>query len=278
VTANVSWNASTTDSFLTITSGASGSGNGTINVSAQANPGSQRTGHVAVAGSGVSATLTVNQAAASTPPPSNISFSPASQTLSADSQTGTTTLTSNVSWTATRTSADPFLTIAAGSTSGGAGSPVFTYTVTANGGTTQRMATVVASGTGGSGTLTVTQNGLTPSLTFSATAPAVGGNCRVDPAPGGSPLPAQILCKFDASGSQPLSLITSFDYRLVELSNEQLLAPGQPVAGSTLTGPLTACGFPSGSATPVTIRLTIKTASGQITKDLSVSLVKNGVC
>ena len=231
-----------------------------------------------MSGSGASATLTLNQAAGSSPPASNISFSPAAQTLSADAQSGTSTLTSNVSWTSTKNDPSAFLTIAGGSTSGGAGSPVFNYSVSANGGTSSRVATVTATGSGGSGTLTVTQNGLTPSLTFSTTATPVGGNCRVDPSPGGSALPAQIMCKFDASGSVPLSLVTSFDYRLVELSNEQLLAAGSASAGSTVTNPLTACGFPSGSATPVTIRLTIKTASGQITKDISVSLVKNGVC
>jgi len=54
-----SWTASTSAGFLTITGGASGTGNGTVTVSAAANSGAARSGAVTIAGT----TLTVTQAA-----------------------------------------------------------------------------------------------------------------------------------------------------------------------------------------------------------------------
>ena len=59
------WSATSNVSWLTVTSGASGTGNGSVGFSATANPGSARTGTISIAGS----TLPVSQAAASAPPP-----------------------------------------------------------------------------------------------------------------------------------------------------------------------------------------------------------------
>ena len=83
------YSASDDAGWLAITSGASGTDSGTINVSVDANPGAQRTGHVTVTADGASdspKTVSVVQAAAPAPP--NDNFANAStiqsgQTLSA---------------------------------------------------------------------------------------------------------------------------------------------------------------------------------------------------
>jgi hypothetical protein len=51
------WTATTTDNFLNITSGASGTGNGTVTFTVGNNGGGARTGHLTIAG----ITFTVNQ-------------------------------------------------------------------------------------------------------------------------------------------------------------------------------------------------------------------------
>jgi hypothetical protein len=63
VTANVSWTATESLSWVTITSGASGSGNGTITYSITENTGAARTGAITVSGGGITRTFTVDQAA-----------------------------------------------------------------------------------------------------------------------------------------------------------------------------------------------------------------------
>ncbi len=97
------WTASSNDSWITITSGESGSGNGTVEYSVAANPGaSSRTGTMTIAGQ----TFTVTQAgtapvSALTVSPLTLSFSgavgdpPAQQALQVGSDAGT------VNWSAT---------------------------------------------------------------------------------------------------------------------------------------------------------------------------------
>ena len=65
-----SWTASSTDAFLTINSGASGAGNGTINFSVAANSGLQRSGSLVVG----TQVFTINQAAGGVCAPSPISI------------------------------------------------------------------------------------------------------------------------------------------------------------------------------------------------------------
>jgi hypothetical protein len=62
--AGCSWTTTTVDSFITINSGASGSGNGTVSFSVSTNSGAARTGTILVAGQ----TFTVNQTAATIAP------------------------------------------------------------------------------------------------------------------------------------------------------------------------------------------------------------------
>ncbi len=61
VTSNVSWSATESLSWVTITSGASGSNNGTINYTVNANTGPARNGTITVSGGGITRTFTVNQ-------------------------------------------------------------------------------------------------------------------------------------------------------------------------------------------------------------------------
>jgi hypothetical protein len=71
VTANVAWTATESLSWVTITGGSSGSGNGTVTYSITANGGTARSGNITVSGGGVTRQFTVNQAGAvadNTPP------------------------------------------------------------------------------------------------------------------------------------------------------------------------------------------------------------------
>jgi hypothetical protein len=63
--AGCSWAASTSDGWISLTSGPNGNGNGSVGLSIAANSGAQRVGQVHV----VSQTYTVTQTAAPSPPP-----------------------------------------------------------------------------------------------------------------------------------------------------------------------------------------------------------------
>ena len=272
ITNVTSWTATSDSSFVTITSGATGTANGTVTYSVAANSStSSRPAHIVVSGSTASATLEITQAAAT---PTTLQFTTSPPTFLADAQSSqAANISSTVNWTAA--SDQTFLTITSGASGSNNGSVI--YSLTANGGAT-RTANITATGSGGSPTakLLVTQNGLTAAFNVSQTASVTGGDCAVKPSPSGSPQPAQIFCKFDPSPSVPASLITSYKFTLVEESNETL---GTGTSVSTpLTSPLTACGFGSNTATPVTIRLTITTSSATVTVDKTVVLVKAGVC
>ena len=114
-----SWSASTTDSWLTITQGASGTGNGTVAFSATANPGPPRTGSLAVAGQ----TFGVTQ------PSCAGSLNPASATVAAAGGAGPSiavTMPPGCAWTASTT--DPWLTITQGASGTGNGTVAFSAT------------------------------------------------------------------------------------------------------------------------------------------------------
>jgi len=156
VSSNVSWTASESVSWLTI-SGGSGSNNGSFTINHTVNTStSPRTATVTVSGSGVSnQTITVTQAGATA---TNIlTVSPSS--ISPTSSAGNTSIavSSNVSWTASESVS--WLTISGGS---GSNNGSFTIITTANTSTSPRTATVTVSGAGVSNqTITVTQAGAT---------------------------------------------------------------------------------------------------------------------
>lgn len=67
VTGNVSWTAATNVSWLAVTSGGTGTGNGAVVFSVATNSATSRTGRIVVAGGGISLTCTVIQAGVSVP-------------------------------------------------------------------------------------------------------------------------------------------------------------------------------------------------------------------
>lgn len=139
-----SWTAASNSSWITVTSGASGSGNGTVTYSVTANTGtSARTGTLTIGGQ----TFTVTQAGVVC----TNSISPSSQSASATGLSGTISVssTSGCAWTAT--SNVRWITITSGSSGSGNGTVV--YSVAANTRTRARTGSLTIAGQ----TFTVTQ-------------------------------------------------------------------------------------------------------------------------
>ena len=153
VTANVSWTAATNASWLTITGGGSGGGNGTVTYSVALNSTpAGRTGTITVAGGGITRTCTVAQAAA-TP---SLLISPTATNVPNTASIGRQlSVAANVSWTASTNV--PWLWITGGAA--GSGNGIVTFGVTANDGTAGRTGTITVAGGGSARTCTVTQAG-----------------------------------------------------------------------------------------------------------------------
>ena len=145
-TGGCAWTASSGASWITVTSGATGTGNGSVGFTVAANTGAERTGTLTIAGQ----TFTVTQAAAAAVVCA-YTIAPTTQSIGASGGAGTTvtvTTTSNCTWTAV--SGVSWITVTSGSTSTGNGSVGFT--VAANTGA-QRTGTLTIAGQ----TFTVTQ-------------------------------------------------------------------------------------------------------------------------
>src|SRR5262245_56069830 len=125
------WSASSNASWITITSGASGSGNGTVAFTVAANTGAARTGTLTIA----TRAFTVSQAAAGapappTPPPSpptscSYSISPGNTKIGRPGGTGSISVStsSGCAWTAS--SGSSWITITSGASGSGNGSVTF---------------------------------------------------------------------------------------------------------------------------------------------------------
>lgn len=158
--AGCAWTATTTDAWINITSGGSGSGPGTVNFTVVANAGPARTGTISVAGQ----TFTVNQASGCT-----VSINPSSQSIGAPGGSGVTinvTSQAGCGWTATTT--DTWITITTGES--GIGPGTVTYTVANNTGAA-RVGTINVGGQ----TFTVNQAALC-SVTINPGSQTVGPN------------------------------------------------------------------------------------------------------
>ena len=145
--AGCAWAATSNASWITVTSGASGIGNGAVAFSIAANAGSERTGTLTIGGQ----TFTVTQAAA----PCTFTVTASTQNFGSSGGNGTLRVDAahgGCSWTAT--SNVPWITL---NTAGGSSDATITFTVAANGGADR------------SGTLTVA--GRTFTITQSATPP-----------------------------------------------------------------------------------------------------------
>ncbi len=141
------WQATTTDTWITITSGATGTGTGSVNYSVQANTtAAARVGSMSVAGQ----TWSITQDAGGTT--CSYSISPTSQTVSASAGTGSVsvTTTAGCSWVATSNAG--WISVTSGSS--GSGNGTVNYSVTANTTTSQRTGTITIAGK----TFTVTQD------------------------------------------------------------------------------------------------------------------------
>jgi len=147
------WTATSNASWITITSGSSGNGNGTVAYSvAQNTSTSSRTGTLAIAGQ----TFTITQAGCT------YSISSASQSFTASGGSGTVNVTSGCAWTAT--SNEGWITVNSGSSGNGNGTVTYSVTTnkdTLNSGTSPRTGTITIAGQ----TFTVTQSGI--SCTYS---------------------------------------------------------------------------------------------------------------
>ncbi|MFY9310991.1 MAG: BACON domain-containing carbohydrate-binding protein [Bacteroidia bacterium] len=151
------WAATSNDSWITVTSGSTGSGNGTVTYTITANSGAQRVGTITIAGQ----VHSITQSGVS---PCSYAITPSSLSFSASGGPGSVTVTAapGCNWTAT--SNDAWITITSGGTGSGNGS--VNYTVANNTTTTQRTGTITVAGQ----THTVTQNGLQCTYTISPTA------------------------------------------------------------------------------------------------------------
>jgi Putative binding domain, N-terminal len=245
VTATGAWTAAGNQpSWLTITSGASGSGNGTIAYTVAANSGGARSAQITVTSSGGTATLTVNQAAA---PAGTLSLNPTTQNVATGGGSFATQVTASGAWNATPDV--PWINITSGAS--GIGNGTINYTVAANSTVARSGYITVTSGTL-SQQLKVTEDTGVVTISFTVTStdptPVLGGDCWVRPG-------AVYQCKFDASASGPASLITGYQFRIVDTNF--VLGTSQ-----ILTNPTGTCGFLLNAPTPLTIELTVTTKAG----------------
>jgi uncharacterized repeat protein (TIGR01451 family) len=136
--ANCQWTATSDSPWLTVTSGASSTGNGSVGFSIVANPNSaSRTGHLTIAGN----TFTVTQDGIV----GSLTVLPAAVSVPAAGSTGSITVTTNapdLAWTAS--SSDTWLTITSGAS--GTGSGAVAWSAVANGGAGVRTATITIAG------------------------------------------------------------------------------------------------------------------------------------
>src|SRR6185436_19778532 len=133
------WTAVSNANWITITSGSSGNGDGTVNYSVDANPGtSPRTGAMTIAG----LTFAVIQGSSLC----SFSIDPTSQSFGVSGGPGSVNVTapSGCAWTAAVSSGNNWITITSGS--GGSGTDTVNYSVEANPGTTQRTGSITIAG------------------------------------------------------------------------------------------------------------------------------------
>lgn len=160
--AGCAWTATSNDPWITIPSGGSGTGNGTVNYSVAANTGTTpRTGTLTVAGQ----TFTVMQAAACT-----FAISPSSVSIPNSGGSGNVGVdtTAGCAWTASSNA--PWITITGGGS--GTGDGTVNYLVAANTETTPRTGTVTIGGQ----TFTVSQAAAACTFSISPTSASAPSN------------------------------------------------------------------------------------------------------
>jgi hypothetical protein len=190
--AGCAWTATSNAPWISVTSGASGSGNGTVGYSVAANTSTAaRTGTVTIGGQ----TFTVNQAGLSC----SFSLTPANQSMPASGGVALVDVTgpAGCSWTAVSNA--PWLSITAGGS--GSGNGTVTFDVAVNTTTAARTGTVTIGGQ----TFTVNQAGAACNYTIAPTSqssPAGGGTGSVG-------VTAQTGCAWTATSNAPWISVTS---------------------------------------------------------------------
>ncbi len=175
--AGIAWSATLASGspWLSITSGSSGSGNGTVGFSVQANTGAARSGQINVSGVGLqTAIFTVTQPA-SGGGTANLSFSPGSSTVGPLGGTFSTTVVSALSSTQWIVSVDQGASWLSATTTSGTGSAPVSYTAANWTGTSIRTGVLRVSENGNpsvTATFTLTQN---PTTTGISAVPAQFG-------------------------------------------------------------------------------------------------------
>ena len=189
--AGCAWTATSSAAWLTITSGASGSGNGAVLYAVAANgTTTQRSGTLNIGGQ----TFTVTQSAGCT-----YTITPSATTVSAGATTGTVGVTTGNSCPWTASSSATWLSITSGAT--GSGSGAAGYSVAANTGTATRTATATIAGR----TFTVTQNGVPCNYSLNPV------NTTLGPAAGSGTVgvTSQTGCSWTASSGASWITVTS---------------------------------------------------------------------
>jgi hypothetical protein len=126
--ATCAWTATANVGWLTLSSGASGTGNGTVAFTVAVNTGAARSGTLTIGGQ----TFTVSQNAP--PPPCSFGIAPTSQNVSRSGGSGSIAVTASApscAWTAT--AGAPWLTITSGASGTGNGTVGFSATANPGG-------------------------------------------------------------------------------------------------------------------------------------------------
>ncbi len=170
----LTWTAVSNNSWLTITQGASGTGNGSFQYSAAGNPtAAAQTGTITVTpANGTGATLTVYQAGGT------LTISPMNATANPAGDTGTVSISaqdSSLQWTATKTG--DWITITAGASGAGSGS-------------VQWSAAPNTTNASRTGTISITPSGGTAQLYSLTQAPQITGTITLNPSSVAAPAPA----------------------------------------------------------------------------------------
>ena len=187
------WTAASNASWISISSGASGNGSGSVGFSVAANTGVARSGTLTIAGE----TFTVNQAAA----PCTYGITPTSQSVGAAGGAGSVALSANGGCAWTATSNDSWITITSGASGNGSGSVEFSVTSTSG---PARNGTLTIAGQ----TFTVHQAAAPPSCSYSISPTSV-----TLLAPGGAGLSVSVSttggCAWNATSNALWITITS---------------------------------------------------------------------
>ena len=197
--ATCQWSATSGATWITINSGATGTGNGTVVFSVAANTGAQRSGTLSIAGRA----FTVSQAGSSSPtppPPASCSYSisPRSDSVSALGDTGNVDVstTSTCAWTASSNAS--WITIGSGGS--GTGNGRVGYLVLPNVGGS-RTGTLTVAGE----TFTVSQAALSCSYSISPNSQKVEGQAGT----GSIAVSTNSACSWSASSNVSWIAVTS---------------------------------------------------------------------